>query len=298
MSGELLEGGLWALLVAPLTEFGFMRRALVGCLALSLGCAPVGVFLLLRRMSLTGDAMAHAILPGAAIGYLLSGLSLTAMSLGGVAAGLLVAVGSGLVARSTVLREDASLAAFYLLSLALGVLIVSTRGSSVDLLHVLFGTVLALDDAALGLLVGISLATLATLALLYRPLVLECLDAQFLRSVSRLSPLAHYGFLVLVVINLVAGFHALGTLMAVGIMVLPAATARLWVRGVPALLALAAGLALAACVVGLLLSYHLNWPTSPTIVLCLGGVYLLSLVAGRFGAWRQGQHGRQRHLRG
>ncbi len=298
MSGELLEGGLWALLVAPLTEFGFMRRALVGCLALSLGCAPVGVFLLLRRMSLTGDAMAHAILPGAAIGYLLSGLSLTAMSLGGVAAGLLVAVGSGLVARSTVLREDASLAAFYLLSLALGVLIVSTRGSSVDLLHVLFGSVLALDDAALGLLVGIALLTLATLALLYRPLVLECLDAQFLRSVSRFSPVAHYGFLVLVVINLVAGFHALGTLMAVGIMVLPAATARLWVRGVPALLALAAGLALAACVVGLLLSYHLNWPTSPTIVLCLGGVYLLSLVAGRFGAWRQGQHGRQRHLRG
>ncbi|HNE60394.1 MAG TPA: metal ABC transporter permease [Ottowia sp.] len=275
-----------------------MRRALVGCLALSLGCAPVGVFLLLRRMSLTGDAMAHAILPGAAIGYLLSGLSLTAMSLGGVAAGLLVAVGSGLVARSTVLREDASLAAFYLLSLALGVLIVSTRGSSVDLLHVLFGSVLALDDAALGLLVGIALLTLATLALLYRPLVLECLDAQFLRSVSRFSPVAHYGFLVLVVINLVAGFHALGTLMAVGIMVLPAATARLWVRGVPALLALAAGLALAACVVGLLLSYHLNWPTSPTIVLCLGGVYLLSLVAGRFGAWRQGQHGRQRHLRG
>ena len=298
MSGELLEGGLWALLVAPLTEFGFMRRALVGCLALSLGCAPVGVFLLLRRMSLTGDAMAHAILPGAAIGYLLSGLSLTAMTLGGVAAGLLVAVGSGLVARSTVLREDASLAAFYLLSLALGVLIVSTRGSSVDLLHVLFGSVLALDDAALGLLVGIALLTLATLALLYRPLVLECLDAQFLRSVSRFSPVAHYGFLVLVVINLVAGFHALGTLMAVGIMVLPAATARLWVRGVPALMALAAGLALAACVVGLLLSYHLDWPTSPTIVLCLGGVYLLSLVAGRFGAWRQGQHGRQRHLRG
>ncbi|MCC6813057.1 MAG: metal ABC transporter permease [Rubrivivax sp.] len=289
---------MWALLVAPLTEFGFMRRALVGCLALSLGCAPVGVFLLLRRMSLTGDAMAHAILPGAAIGYLLSGLSLTAMSLGGVAAGLLVAVGSGLVARSTVLREDASLAAFYLLSLALGVLIVSTRGSSVDLLHVLFGSVLALDDAALGLLVGIALLTLATLALLYRPLVLECLDAQFLRSVSRFSPVAHYGFLVLVVINLVAGFHALGTLMAVGIMVLPAATARLWVRGVPALMALAAGLALAACVVGLLLSYHLDWPTSPTIVLCLGGVYLLSLVAGRFGAWRQGQHGRQRHLRG
>ena len=113
-----------------------------------------------------------------------------------------------------------------------------------------------------------------------------------------MSPLAHYGFLVLVVINLVAGFHALGTLMAVGIMVLPAATARLWVRGVPALMALATLLAQVASTAGLLLSYHLDWPTSPTIVLCLGGAYLLSLVTGRFGAWRQGQHGRQRHLRG
>ena len=224
MTADALDTGLWAWLIGPLVEFGFMRRALVGSLALSLGCAPVGVFLLLRRMSLTGDAMAHAILPGAAIGYLVAGLSLGAMTLGGIVAGLLVAVGSGLVARSTVLREDASLAAFYLLSLALGVLIVSTRGSSVDLLHVLFGSVLALNDAALGLLVAIALLSLLTLALLYRPLVLECLDSQFLRSVGPgWSALAHYGFLVLVVINLVAGFHALGTLMAVGIMVLPAA---------------------------------------------------------------------------
>ena len=162
---------------------------------------------------------------------------------------------------------------------------------------VLFGTVLALNDAALTLLVGIAVATLAALALMYRPLVLECLDPQFLRSVSRFSALAHYGFLVLVVICLVAGFHALGTLMAVGIMVLPAATARLWVRGVPALMALAAALALAACVAGLLISYHADWPTSPTIVLNLGAVYLVSLLVGRHGAWRSGQHGRQRHLR-
>ncbi len=292
------DAGLWALLAGPLVEFGFMRRALVGCLALSLGGAPVGVFLLLRRMSLTGDAMAHAILPGAAMGYLVAGLSLGAMTLGGIVAGLLVAVGSGLVARSTVLREDASLAAFYLLSLALGVLIVSTRGSNVDLLHVLFGTVLALNDAALTLLVAIAIVSMGALALLYRPLLMECLDPQFLRSVSGFSPIAHYGFLVLVVINLVAGFHALGTLMAVGIMVLPAATARLWARSVPALMALATGLALAACVVGLLLSYHLDWPTSPTIVIVLGAGYLLSLAVGRHGAWRLGQRGRQRHLKG
>ena len=112
-------------LVQPFIEFAFMRRALVGLLALSISAPPIGVFLMLRRMSLMGDAMSHAILPGAAIGYLLAGLSLLAMSLGGFLAGLAVAFAAGLVARSTILREDASLAAFYLVSLALGVLIVS-----------------------------------------------------------------------------------------------------------------------------------------------------------------------------
>ena len=84
------------LLWAPFAEFAFMRHALLGCVALALGAAPVGVFLLLRRMSLTGDAMAHAILPGAAVGYLVSGLSLTAMTLGGIAAGLLVAAAAAM----------------------------------------------------------------------------------------------------------------------------------------------------------------------------------------------------------
>ena len=134
-------------LISPFVEFEFMRRALVGAIALALAGSPLGVFLILRRMSLTGDAMAHAILPGAAIGYLFAGLSLGPMTIGGLIAGLVVAVGSGVVAGATILREDASLAAFYLISLALGVTVVSLRGSNIDLLHVLFGSVLALDDA-------------------------------------------------------------------------------------------------------------------------------------------------------
>ena len=160
----------------PFAEFEFMQRALVGVIAIALGGGPVGVFLMLRRMSLTGDAMAHAILPGAAVGYLVAGLSLPPMTIGGLAAGVIVAVAAGLVSRFTALKEDASLAAFYLLSLALGVTIVSLRGSNVDLLHVLFGTVLALDDNTLLLLASISTITVLALALLYRPLVLECVD--------------------------------------------------------------------------------------------------------------------------
>jgi zinc/manganese transport system permease protein len=216
-------------LFSPFIEFGFMRRALAGCLALSLGATPVGVFLMLRRMSLAGDAMSHAILPGAAIGYLIAGLSLPAMTLGGLVAGLAVAVLAGGVARNTVIKEDTSLATFYLLSLSAGVLIISLRGSSVDLLHVLFGSVLALDDAGTAPARRLRLAIGRRARNRAAPVRLEGCDPAFLARISRLAPLAHYGFMILLVLNLVAGFHALGTLMAVGIMILPAAAARLWV---------------------------------------------------------------------
>jgi len=267
-------------LVQPFIEFAFMRRALVGSLAISLTAPPIGVFLVLRRMSLMGDAMGHAILPGAAIGYLLAGLSLFAMSLGGFAAGLAVALAAGLVARSTVLREDASLAGFYLVSLALGVMLVSMRGSSVDLLHVLFGTVLALNDGALILIASIASVSQVTLAVIYRPLVLECFDAQFLRSVSPLSSTTHLLFLVLVVLNLVAGFQALGTLMAVGIMLLPAVAARFWAEDVGGMIAVAVASAFGSSVTGLLVSYYVNVPTGPAVILACGAFYLLSMLVG------------------
>ena len=281
----------------PFAEFGFMQRALAGCLALSLSAPPVGVFLMLRRMSLTGDALAHAILPGAALGYLVSGLSLGAMTLGGLAAGLAVVMASGLVARSTALREDTTLAAFYLLSLALGVLIISSQGRNVDLLHVLFGSVLALDNAAVALLGVVAAVTLLAGAVLYRPLVLECLDPAFLRSVSRWSPVAHYGFLGLLVLNLVAGFHALGTLLSVGMMILPAAAARFWVRELSRLLVVAVALCALGSAAGLWLSYLLELPTGPLIVMCLGGVYLLSLLFGARGVLRS-RRPPATHLRG
>jgi zinc/manganese transport system permease protein len=269
-----------ALLLTPFADFSFMRRALVGACALALGGGPVGVFLMLRRMSLSGDVMAHAILPGAAIGYLIMGLSLPAMMLGGLAAGLLVALLSGLVARSGLLQEDTALAAFYLISLALGVTIVSMRGSNVDLLHVLFGSVLALDDAALLLLGSIASVSALVLAIIFRGLVLECVDPGFMRSVSRSGGAVHLVFLVLVVLNLVAGFQALGTLLAVGLMLLPAAAARLWARSLTGLLLLSVAGGMAASVAGLLMSFHAGIPAGPSIILSAGMLYILSLIFG------------------
>ncbi len=269
------------LLIAPFAEFAFMRRALVGGVALSIAGGPVGVFLMLRRMSLTGDAMAHAILPGVAVAYLIFGLSLWPMTLGGLAAGFVVAILAGVVARVTVLKEDASLAAFYLLSLALGVTIVSLKGSNVDLLHVLFGSVLALGDEALVLVAAIATITLGVLALIYRPLVLDTVDPGFLRSVSGSGGPVHLLFLALVVLNLVGGFNALGTLLAVGLMMLPAAASRFWSADISAMLALSALIGCLSTLVGLLASFHLNLAAGPSIVLAAGAVYLVSMLAGR-----------------
>ena len=274
---------IYTSLIAPFAEFEFMRRALVGTFALALGAGPVGVFLMLRRMSLMGDAMSHAILPGAAVGFLLSGLSLFAMTAGGLIAGFVVAVLGGLVARATELKEDASLAAFFLLSLAVGVTIVSMRGTNVDLLHFLFGSVLALDDPTLILIAAIASLSLVALALIWRPLVLECVDPNFLRSVSRAGAPAHIAFLVLVVMNLVGGFHALGTLLAVGLMMLPAIAARFWTRDITRMIALAAAFGIASGYVGLLLSFHAGLPAGPAVILTAGVLYVGSLAFGSAG---------------
>jgi zinc/manganese transport system permease protein len=276
------------LFLDPFIEYGFMRRALVACIALGLGSGPVGVLLMLRRMSLVGDAMSHAVLPGAAIGFLIAGgLSLPAMGLGGILAGLIVALLSGLVSRTTVLKEDASFASFYLASLAAGVLIVSLRGSNIDLLHVLFGTILAIDETALYFVGGIASFTVAVLAIVYRPLVAECFDPGFLRSVRGHGSAYHFLFLFLVVLNLVAGFQALGTLMAVGLMMLPAAVAQLWARTLPTMMAVAATVAAVSGFAGLIVSYHWDLASGPTIILIAAMIYCASLLFCPSGAVRR-----------
>jgi zinc/manganese transport system permease protein len=270
-------------LVAPFADFEFMRRALAASLALALGAAPIGVFLMLRRMSLVGDAMAHAILPGAAIGFLLSGLDLCAMTVGGLIAGFAVAILAGVVSRVTELKEDASLATFYLASLALGVTIVSIKGTNIDLLHVLFGNILAMDDQTLLVIAVNATVTLVVLAVIYRPLVIECVDPLFLRTVSRAGAPAHLAFLGLVVVNLVNGFHALGTLLAVGLMVLPAAIARFWARDITGMMVVAVLSAMLSGYAGLVLSFHSKVPSGPAVILVATTLYVASVLFGSVG---------------
>src|ERR1700743_2716754 len=274
---------IYEALIAPFPEFEFMRRALVAVFALSLAGSPVGVFLMLRRMSLVGDAMAHAILPGAALGFLLFGLNLFAMTAGGLIAGFTVAILAGLVSRTTEIKEDASLATFYLISLALGVTIVSVRGTNIDLLHVLFGDILAMDNRTLLITACNATITMIVLAVIYRPLVIESVDPVFLRTVSRAGAPAHLVFLALVVINLVNGFQALGTLLPVGLMILPAGIARFWSRDISGMICVAVASAILSGYAGLVLSFQTRVPSGPAIILVAAVLYAGSVAFGTVG---------------
>lgn len=266
-----------AVIVEPFETLAFMRAALVACLALALANGAVGTLLVLRRMSLDGDVLGHAVMPGAAVGFLYAGPSPTWLSLGGLASGLAVAALGGLIAGRQA-RRDAGLVAFYLVALSLGIILVAWRGNNVDVMRVLFGTVLAIDRQALLQIAAASSVILLTIAALYRPLAVGAFDPAFLRGVAGRVP---YGaiFLVIVVLALVVSFQAFGTLLAVGPMLLPAAAARCWGLGVAASMALATGFGLAAALAGLLVSYHANLPSGPAIVLAAGLLFGLSLTA-------------------
>ena len=274
---------LHALLLAPFETLAFMRAALVACAALALANGAVGTLLVLRRMSLDGDVLGHAVMPGAAVGFLYAGPSATWLSIGGLASGLAVALLAGVVARDRA-RHDAGLVAFYLVALSLGVLLVAWRGSNVDVMRVLFGTILSIDQRALLSISAVCSVIVLVIAALYRPLAIGAFDPALLRAAGGRVP---YGviFVVLVVLALVASFQAFGTLLAVGPMLLPAAAARCWNLGVGGSMVLATALGLTASTAGLLLSYHVNLPSGPAIVLAGGALFFASL--GVTGAWRR-----------
>jgi len=270
---------LWSVLVAPFSEYAFMRSALVACMALAVASGPLGTLLLLRRMGLVGDVLSHAVMPGAAVGFALAGSALAVLSAGGLITGIAVVLLMTLGTRFGAQREDASLAAFYFASIGVGVLVVSLRGTNLDLMHVLLGTVLAIDLPALVLIVAIASVVVTVLALIFRPIAIQSFDPAFLRTMGGSDSAYRAIFLVLVVLDLVAGFQAFGTLLAGVPLLLPAAAARCWAQRIGPLVSLSIGFGMAAGYAGLLVSYHLNVPSGPAIACAAALVYAVSALA-------------------
>ena len=263
-------------------SYEFVRRAVIATLVLSISVAPVGCFIVLRRLSLAGEALAHAIVPGIAIAFLISGgLTVGAMLVGGVIAGLAVALSATMLARLSIIREEAGLASLYLIALAIGIFILSLNGSAVPLKSFLFGKILGLSDGTLILIGATATITLLSFAFMLRPLIVSTLDPGFFESQLKRPWIVQIWFMLLVVLNLIASFRALGTLMAVGLMILPATSARYWVSSLTGYVLVSMAIAMASCMIGIALSLTFtDIPTGPCIVIVAGGLFLFSLVLG------------------
>jgi zinc/manganese transport system permease protein len=263
-----------------------MKHALAGALLVSISGAPLGVMLVLRRMSLMGDVIAHAILPGTAAGFIVAGMSNAAMSLGGLIAGLLVALMAGLATRFTAMREDAGLVSSYLIAVAIGILLLALHGSAQDLEDILFGNAEAIDAHMLYLMAAVTSVTLLILAVIYRPLVVESFDPVFMRSVRGRGGFYHVLFMMLVVLNMVEGYRALGTLMASGLLIIPAVVVQFWMRSLSAQMLLAIAIACVSSLLGLLIACVAKVPSGPPIILTIGAIYFFSFMFGRYGSVR------------
>lgn len=269
------------ILFDPFINYGFMRRAIVACCSLSMSVTPIGIFLILRRMSLMGDALSHAILPGVAIGYFFFNMSFIMMSIGGFMSGLIVAFFSDWVTEKTSLYKDAIYSGLYLGFLSFGVVLIATQGSDIDLFSLLFGSILLINMYTLKCVGIISTITVFSIAFLYRALVIETFDSDFLKENNIKYPrLISIFFSLILVLNLIASLQVTGTLMAVGLMMLPGLSARCWVRSLINMLLLSLCIAWFCSWIGLLIAFYISLPAGPVIVLCASIVFLISILFG------------------
>jgi zinc/manganese transport system permease protein len=225
-----------------------------------------------------GDALSHAILPGVAVAYFFIGFSPFWMAIGGLAAGIIISFLSTWVHRNTNLKEDTSFAAFYILSLACGVFLISLKGSNKDLLHILFGSPLMISSETLEIALFLNILTLFIFLLYYRQLVVDIFDPQFYESIGGNSFFIQVLFLTLVVFSLVGNFQSHGTLLTMGQMILPAIIARIFCEKLIPMMFTAAIVSLIGSIVGLCISFQFDLPTGPTTLLIWGVFYLITLL--------------------
>jgi zinc/manganese transport system permease protein len=271
---------IYSIFIEPFAANEIMRYTLAACVTLSFGCAPLGIFLSHKRMILAGDALSHSILPGVAIAFVVYGMSLWNMVVGGFIAGSIVVILASLISRTTGLKDDNSIGGLYIISLALGVIIISMKGSDEEMLHVLFGNIDSVTESSLATGAIIVSISLLLLAIIYRPLIAGCIDPVFARAAGMRGQLYHNFFLILVVLNLVASFHLFGTLTAIGILILPGIIANFWNRNIDILIPIAIFVSVFCGLAGVLISYHNSLPAGPSVVVCLGVVYFISIILG------------------
>lgn len=265
------------LLLEPL-QYGFMQRGLVAAITVGVVCAVLGTYVVLRGLAFLGDALAHAVLPGVAVAYLLGGVN-GPLFLGGLVAGVATALGIGALSRSGKIREDTAVGVLFAAMFALGVALISTvRGSSVDLTHFMFGNVLGVSARDLALTVGFGAAVLLLVFAFYKEFLVISFDPVLAQILRLPTEIFRNLLLVMLAVTVVIALQTVGVGLMVAMLVTPAAAASLLTKRLPVMMGIAALVGMLSAIIGLYLSYYANVASGAVIVLVCTGFFVLALL--------------------
>ncbi len=276
-------------------EYDFMRRALLACVLVGFTNGFLGAFVVIRRLALMADALSHSLLPGLAVAAILVGLSPLGLLFGGLLAAVFVALGGHLISRSSRVKEETAIAALYIVAFAIGIALIKYAGVKVSLDHFLFGNILGVGDSDLWTSYAITCVAMLLLVAFQRPLLLTIFEASVAKTQGIPVGMLLGMLILLIVLAMVSSLQAVGVLLSLGLLILPAATIYLLSDSFDVMLWGGAALGTFGAVVGLLVSFWANIPSGPAIVLILGLLFLLAyLFSPRYGIISR--HFKRRHL--
>jgi ABC-type Mn2+/Zn2+ transport system permease subunit len=282
-------------------QYEFMQRALFACVLIGFTNGFLGAYVVLRRLALVADALSHSMLPGLALAAMLVGLNTGGLLLGGLFAASFVALGGHLIARSSRMKDETAVAALYILAFALGVALIKHARVQVSLEHFLFGNILGIADSDLWTSYAISALTLLTLVALQRPLLLVLFEASVARTQRINVGLLLAVLVALIVLALISSLQAVGVLLSLGLLVLPASTIYLLCDSYAVMSWGGGTIGMAGSLIGLLISFWANIPSGSAIVMVLGtlfvAAYLFGPKYGMVSRWLRKRHLHEESLR-
>lgn len=255
-----------------LLNFHFLQNALITALVVGIVGGAVGCFIILRGMSLMGDAISHAVLPGVAISFIL-GIN---FFIGAIVFGLLASTIITYIKSNSIIKSDTAIGITFSSFLALGIILIGIANSSTDLFHILFGNILAVQDLDMWITIAVALLVLTTITIFFRPLLLTSFDPTLAKSIGVKVTFYHYLLMVILTLVAVTAMQSVGTILIVALLITPAATAYLYANSLKTMILLSSGFGALASVLGLFIGYSFNIAAGSSIVLTSALLFLIS----------------------
>ncbi|MGV3081583.1 metal ABC transporter permease subunit [Streptococcus dysgalactiae] len=255
-----------------LMSYHFLQNALVTAIVIGIVSGAVGCFIILRSMSLMGDAISHAVLPGVALSFIL-GIN---FFVGAIVFGLLASVIITYIKENSVIKGDTAIGITFSSFLALGIILIGVANSSTDLFHILFGNILAVQDSDKWITIGVSVFVLGVIILFFKELLITSFDPILAKSMGMNVNAYHYMLMILLTLVSVTAMQSVGTILIVALLITPAATAYLYANSLKVMLVMSSAIGALSSVLGLYLGYTFNVAAGSSIVLTSAAIFLIS----------------------